>query len=105
MHHAAAEQFDPARVLAQWAAGSVTALALRVEFGGGLRVRKEARPESRPHAGAEEALGERIQRALEVAQTDALVYDEAFDLGEHRRVRGVDRVAPVHTGRPHHRTP
>ena len=51
------------------------------------------------HLGVEEALGERVQRALEIAEADALVDDEAFDLREHRRVRRVEVVAAVDAAR------
>ncbi len=76
-------------------AGAGAALALDVEFGRGLRVRKEARAEAGAHAGLEEPVREGLQRALEIAETDALVDDEPFDLREHRRVGGVEVVAAV----------
>ncbi len=44
---------------------------------------------------AEERLQEVVERALEVAERDALVDGEALDLVERRRVRRVRRVAPV----------
>src|SRR5690349_379922 len=47
MHHARAEDLDPARVLAHRAAGAVADAALDVHFGRGLREREEARTEAR----------------------------------------------------------
>ncbi len=44
---------------------------------------------------AEERLQEVVERALEVAERDALVDGEALDLVEGRRVRRVGRVPPV----------
>ena len=41
----------------------------------------------------EEAAREMAQRGLQVHERDALVHREAFDLLEHRGVRGVERIA------------
>src|SRR5215831_758249 len=95
MHHAAAEDLHPSGLLAQPAALPVAALTLDVHLGGGLGVWEEARAKTRLDLAVEEALRERVQRALEVRQTDALVDDEALDLREHRRMSRVEVVAAV----------
>ena len=67
---------------------------------------KEARPEPRLDVGVEELLRERVERALEIAEADALVDDQPFDLREHRRVRRVEVVAAIDAARrddPHRR--
>ena len=70
--------------------------AADVDFGARLGVREEARTEPRRvGAGAEERLGHRGQRALEVGERDAAADDQAFDLVEHRRVRQVEVVAAI----------
>lgn len=51
---------------------------------------------------AVQALDERLQRALQVAHRDALVDDEAFDLMEHRGVRGVGLVLAEHAAGGQH---
>ena len=46
--------------------------------------------------GAEERLGERLDRARQVGERDVAVDDEPLDLVEHGHVRGVGRVATEH---------
>src|SRR5258706_8698774 len=48
VHHAAAEDFDPAGLLAHRTAGAVARPAADVHFGARLGVREEARPEPQP---------------------------------------------------------
>src|SRR4029453_1782856 len=105
VHHAAPEKLEPARLLAKPATAAVAALTFHVELCRRLGVRKEAWPESRLDPGIEELLGERIQCTLQVAQTDALVDDQALNLGEHRRVRRVEVAAAEEQarGKPPHR--
>ena len=45
---------------------------------------------------AEVGGGERLERAGQVAEADAAVDHEPFDLVEHRQVAGVGRVLSVH---------
>jgi hypothetical protein len=95
MHHAAAEDLEPAGVLAHRAADPAAADAADVDFGAGLRVREEAGTEAHRRAGAEERLGHRQQRALQVRQRDAVADHQALALVEHRRVGEIEVVAAV----------
>ena len=70
-----------------------------VELRRRLGEREVARPQARREAGAEERLGERLDRAGQVGQRDVAVDDEPLDLVEHRHVRGVGRVAAEHPAR------
>src|ERR1044072_8723348 len=53
VHHASAENLDPAGLLAHRAAGAVARPAADVDLGARLRVGKEARAEAQPRPGAE----------------------------------------------------
>src|SRR5688572_4626728 len=98
MHHSRPEYLHPAGALAAGAAGSVTELALHVHLRRGLREREVARPEARLRL-AEESVGEMSQRRLEIDEADAFIDCQAFNLGEHRRVRGVEEIAAVRVPR------
>ena len=58
-----------------------------------LGEREERRQEPGLDVGAEQRVDERLDRAEQVAERDALVDREPFDLVEHGRVPGVERVA------------
>ena len=49
--------------------------------------------------GREEPVGEVHQRGLEIDEGDALVHRQPLDLGERRRVRGVEGIVPVDQAR------
>jgi hypothetical protein len=90
--HPAAEELDPARVLADAAprvrpVGPHAEHAARVDLGARLDEGEVARAETHRRAGPVEALGEGREHALEVREADALVHQEALDLVEHGRVR------------------
>ena len=72
VHHAAAEDLDPAGLLAHRAAGAVALPAADVDFGARLGVREEARAEPQPRPLAEHLAREREQRALQIGERDAL---------------------------------
>src|SRR5476651_1498456 len=97
--HAAAEDFDPAALLAHRAADAVARPAADVHFGARLRVREEARTEPQPRLLAEHVAREGEQRPLQVRQRDPFADDEPFHLREHRRVRQIQIVAAVHAPR------
>src|SRR6185369_11406435 len=97
MHHAAAENLEPVLAFAK-ANLTLVAPALDVDLERGLGERKERRPE--PHVDVvdlEECLAELVQDPLEMAEMRTLVDDEALDLVELRRVRGVgiDAIGPA----------
>ena len=98
VHHAAAEDLEPAGLLADAAAGAVAEHALDVDLGRRLGEREVRRPEAQAARLLEELLGEAGEHALEVREADVLVEHEALDLVEHRRVRHV-RVAAVDRAR------
>ena len=91
--HAGAHDLEPAGVLAGAAALAAAQLAAHVDLDARLGEREEVRPHADGAVGAEELAREVVHRALEVGQRDALVDDEALDLVEHRRVRGVGVAA------------
>ena len=89
--HPAAENLDPAGVLADAAAraravGLLAEDAADVDLGAGLDEGEVARAKAHRRAGAVEALGERGEHALELGEAHVLVDEEALDLVEHRRV-------------------
>lgn len=103
VHHAAAQHFHPA------AAGRVAvaadhALAVLpgeadIDFGRRLGEGEIAGAQAQHDVVAlEERLEEGLQRPLEVAERDALVDHQAFDLVEHRRVRGI-RIRAIDAAR------
>ena len=98
--HAGAHDLQPAGVLARAAALAAAELAVDVDLDAGLGEREEVRPDADAAVRPEELAREVSQGALEVGQRDALVDDQALDLVEHGRVRGV-RVAPVHLAEAH----
>ena len=69
--------------------------ARHVDLDRGLGEGEEVRPQAHLAVGAEHLAGERQQRALEMRQGEPAVDGQALDLGEHRRVGGIGRVAPV----------
>src|SRR5690606_28700090 len=100
MDHPAAEDLDPAGVLAQAAAGprAVGLLAeytSDVDLGARLDEREVARAQADRGARSVDALGELGEDALEMREGDVAVDEERLDLVEHRRVRRVV-VAAVH---------
>ena len=83
MHHAAAGDLEPA-------AFERTAHEGDVDLGGRLGEREERGAEAHLQVVAlEEAAQEIGDHALEVGEADVLADPQAFDLVEHRRVRGV----------------
>ena len=108
VHHAAAEDLEPAGPLAHATVQPRPAArsAADVHLGAGLGVREEARTEPQLALGAEQLAQNGEQRALQIGERDVLADDQPFDLGEHRRVREVEVVAPVDAAgrdQPHRR--
>ena len=99
MHHAGAEDFHPAGLLAGRAAGAAADLTLHVHLGGRLGERKERRAEAHLRGRREDTPSECRQRRLEVDECDAFIDCEAFNLLEHRRVRRVERISAVAASR------
>src|SRR5262249_34973476 len=99
VHHPAAEDLEPAGLLAHTATVAVTGEAQHVHLGRGLRERKEGRPEADPRARPEHLAREELERPLEVGHRDAAVDRQPFDLVEHRGVRHVDDVAAIDLAR------
>ena len=101
MDHAGAEYFHPARLLAGRAARAAADLALHVHFCRGLGERKERRPEPDLGRRREDAARERRERGLEIDERDTFIDGKALDLLEHRRMRGIERIAAVAPPRRH----
>ena len=74
MHHAAAAELEP-----------FARRRLDVELGRRFGEREVARPQPGSEVGAEERLGERVDRAGEIGQRDAPVDDQALESGGTRR--------------------
>ena len=85
MHHARAENLDPARLLADGAAGTTTHAALHVHLGGGFGEGEKARPKAR-RSPAKDPVGEAGQRRFEIDETDSFVDAQSFYLLECGRV-------------------
>ncbi len=88
VHHAAPAELEPRSV------GTLDVVLRRW-----LGEREVRRPQPRAELPPEVRLGELVDRAREVAERDAAVDDEPFDLVEHRHVGGIGRVAPEHGAR------
>ena len=73
--------------------------AAYVGLGRRLGEGEEVRAETRLAVGAEHLLAEVFQRALQVAEGDALVYHQALALGELGQVRRVGNVTTVYFAR------
>lgn len=89
VNHAAAEDLDPAGVLADPATRADTCVAdtedaAHVDLRAGLDEGEIARAETHGRAGAIEPLGEGGEHALELGEAHALVDQKALDLVEHR---------------------
>src|SRR5665647_549429 len=91
--HAGAHDLEPAGVLAGAAALAAAELAAHVDLDARLGEREEVRAHTDGALAAEELLREVVHGTLEIGERDALVDDEALDLVEHRRVRGVGVAA------------
>src|SRR4029077_3978398 len=70
VHHAAAEDLDPAAALAHRAAGAVARPAADGDLGARLAVREGARAQADARALAEHGASPREQRALEIRERD-----------------------------------
>ena len=101
VHHARAEDLEPAVLLADPAPAAAAEEAEHVHLGRRLGERKEGRAEPDARPRAEHLAGEQLERALEVAHGDVGVDGEPLHLVEHGRVRDVG-VAPVHLARADH---
>ena len=97
--HPAAEDLEPALAAAEPATLAAAQAAAHVHLGRRLREREEVRAQPDAAVRAEHLAHEVLERALEIAERDALVDDEPLDLREHRQVAGVGDVAAVHPAR------
>src|SRR5690606_21194493 len=95
--HATAEHLQPSGALAHPAVGlaPVAVEARHVQLGRRLGEREEVRSETDLRARPEELLGEVVERAFQVGESDVLVYRQPLDLVEDGEVGGVDGVGTV----------
>src|SRR5947209_9470067 len=93
--HAATHQLDPAAPLAHAAALPVADHATHGYLAARLREGKETWMEARADLLAEKLLGEEIERALEIGESNVRIDGQPLDLVEHRRVSRVRVVASV----------
>ena len=99
MHHAGAEDLDPALALAHAAALAVALEALHVHLAARLGEGEMVRAEPGHGVGTVNTPHQRIEGALEVAHGDALVDHKTLDLVEHGRMSGVDLILAVDAAR------
>ena len=101
MDHAAAQEFEPAAVLADAAAGAAADDACELELQRRLGEREVVGAPLQRRVRAEERSREVLEGALEVAHRDPLVDAEPLDLVEHRHVGGVVVAAKRFAGNDH----
>src|SRR5215467_9704677 len=94
VHHAGAQNLDPASMLAEPAARAAALEAEHVHLRGRFREGEERGTEAYARARPEHLAGEVIQSPLEIGHGDVAIHGEAFDLVEHGRVGGVGEVVP-----------
>src|SRR6185295_6737450 len=94
VHHAAAENLEPSRLLARAAPRAAARAAADVDLGARLGVGEEAGTQPHLHV-AEERPQHRFERPLQVRERDPLADDEPLELLEHRRVTEIEVVAAV----------
>src|SRR5829696_4048763 len=82
MHHAASQDFQPARLLANRASGAATNKTLHIHFGRWFREWKVICAKTRPHILAEHSPREIDQRPFQVGKGDILADHESFHLVE-----------------------
>ena len=96
MYHAAAQYFNPAFSFAHPAALTAARPAGNVNFRARLCKRKMMRPQTDFRFRSEHVLRVNLERSLEIAHRNALVYHQAFYLVENRRVCRVYVVRAVY---------
>src|SRR5579875_1552640 len=94
VHHAAACDLEPARLLAHAASLAETEHARHVPLRRRLGEREIGWPQPHAELALEKRLDEAVQDRLQIREADVLPDDEPFDLMEHRRVRDIG-VAPI----------
>ena len=99
MHHAAAEDLDPAFALAEWTALAAALKAADINFAAGLRKGEVVGTQTDFCILAVQTLGKGLQRAFQVCHGNALVYHQTLDLVEQGRVGGIYRVGAEYTAR------
>ena len=108
MHHACAQQLDPALAVAGGAdltvhlAGAVALVALHVHLAGGLGEGEVVGTEAHLAVLAVDLLHNGDQSALQVTHGDVLVHHQTLDLVEHGGVGGVGLVLAEHTAGSQH---
>ena len=97
--HAAAENLDPAGVLAEVAAGAAADVAGDVHLGRGFGEGEVGGAQADAHVGAEHPLGEVEERLLHVGERDFLCHVETLHLVEDAVCAGGDGLVAEHTAR------
>ena len=93
--HSRPEDFNPSAHLADPAATPPAENTGNIDLGTRLGEGKITGAEPDPDLLAEKSLQKMFQRPFEFAETDPLIDGQAFDLLEHRRMRGIRVVMPV----------
>src|SRR5262249_9624247 len=82
MDHPAAAQLNPSRLLADAAALAPAERAREIHFGARLGERKERRLKTRAHARAKQRFAHVVERAFQIAERNAGIYRQRFQLEE-----------------------
>src|SRR5690606_13986369 len=82
MHHAAAENFKPARVLTDLATLAAAHKTFHIHFGGWFREREVRSAETQTSAFTEHAAHKIRDRSLQIREGDVLANGESFHLIE-----------------------
>jgi hypothetical protein len=93
--HAAAQQFDPAGILALSAAFAATKDTADLDVGARFGEGKEGREEARFYGGPEQRLHGVVESTLQIAEGDVGADAEAFDLAEDGRVGCVQGIVAM----------
>src|SRR5918995_1485894 len=95
MYHPAAKDLHPACPLARRTPYAMAELAFNVHFRRWFGEGKERRAEAHLGRRSKESVGKVHQRGLEIDERNFLIYRQAFDLGEGRRVGWIERIIAV----------
>jgi len=97
VYHTTTEDLDPARVLAQTAAGTTTHGTGDIHFGTWFSEREVGRAETHLGIGAEHFCNEIIERLLEIGERYIFIYVQSFELMKEAVCPSRDSFVAIHT--------
>src|SRR5262249_19218341 len=99
MHHPRTHDFNPARSFANPTAGLITKDARHIHLSARFNEGKETRPQPCLRLLAEELFVKTLKSSFQISERNPLVYEQSFDLMEHRRMCRIQRITPKHATR------